>query len=233
MLVAILRPFASEILRVTIRYDVVVAVLIAAVSWHFLACFAEGKALLVPHPAERRETSFEDESSAEDCPKNVVGWTRAFVLGLLIRIHDFDGELRHGFRLAGNSGRVEKDFADISVVLLSIVGLLFMLLIPLLALTWWLLDHPAVPREPLNQVLSSLFGLLLPLEQRLRPLLSAGFALCSRLGLAGAADHELLERDDAVARAKRLLFGLALLNVCLSIVLLVLLSAVSSLLRMV
>ncbi|OLP82953.1 hypothetical protein AK812_SmicGene36353 [Symbiodinium microadriaticum] len=147
----------------------------------------------------------------------------AFFTGLLFRIQELNGRLESGSGPELDVEQVQRDFMDITKVLLAMVGCLFALLTPLIAATWWLLDHPALPQEHLNQVLTFMFGFLAPIERRLRPLLFVGLSVSAALGVTGGpADHDFLSREDGVSCAKRLLISLVLLNLVLSLILLVL-----------
>eukprot|EP00439_Symbiodinium_sp_Y106_P062955 s861_g9.t1 len=248
MLAALLRPWASELLAVVLRYDVALFAVVLSVSTHMLTSTTR----VLP---ARLDEEIAESLPWDGLPEDLFTWTRAFFTGLLLRIQELNGRLESGSGPELDVEQVQRDFMDITTVLLAMVGCLplskkkrriltrnnhacfitlwkFALLTPLIAATWWLLDHPALPQEHLNQVLTVMFGFLAPVERRLRPLLFVGLSVSAALGVTGGpADHEFLSREDGVSCAKRLLISLVLLNLVLSLMLFVLLSAVSSLLR--
>ncbi|CAE7864516.1 unnamed protein product [Symbiodinium necroappetens] len=225
MLAALLRPWASELLAVVLRYEVAVVAVVLSVTTHMLTSTTR----VIP---ARMDEEIVESLPWDGLPEDLFTWTRAFFTGLLFRIQELNGRLESGSGPELDVEQVQRDFMDITKVLLAMVGCLFALLTPLIAATWWLLDHPALPQEHLNQVLTFMFGFLAPIERRLRPLLFVGLSVSAALGVTGGpADHDFLSREDGVSCAKRLLISLVLLNLVLSLILFVLVSAVSSLLR--
>ncbi|CAJ1411075.1 unnamed protein product [Effrenium voratum] len=222
MLFALLRPHVAEAVNVVARFDLVL-VLVAAAAVQSIHSYGR---ITLPIPAEAEEMV-----DRGFYPETTSDWIKVFVLGVAVRIREMDERLRASLAAPGavSIAEIRRDFASVAMALLAVVGLLFLMLIPLLGITWWLLERPGL-RPHLNEVLEG-WSALQWLERPLRPLLRFGIAVSKAVGL-GDADEELLSQEDGVTRAKRLLIGLVMLNVLLSIVLLVLLSAVSSMFRM-
>jgi len=115
MLAALLRPWASELLAVVLRYDVALFAVVLSVSTHMLTSTTR----VLP---ARLDEEIAESLPWDGLPEDLFTWTRAFFTGLLLRIQELNGRLESGSGPELDVEQVQRDFMDITTVLLAMVG---------------------------------------------------------------------------------------------------------------
>eukprot|EP00933_Yihiella_yeosuensis_P073970 TRINITY_DN8277_c0_g1_i2.p1 TRINITY_DN8277_c0_g1~~TRINITY_DN8277_c0_g1_i2.p1 ORF type:complete len:244 (-),score=36.21 TRINITY_DN8277_c0_g1_i2:283-1014(-) len=139
----------------------------------------------------------------------------------LLKIWELCSTIKSAFDPNADLETVERVFHSFLVAMVGIIGLLLCILIPALLLAWWLLSNPDVPHAQLAFALGHLDFMLKPLDKVLTPMLAFVCKVMEATGIGGEDVKALLEQDeriDAAVPAKRVLLGLLILNVILSIV---------------
>ena len=232
MLLALLRPYVYRFSRV-LHLDLVWLLPLALVVQRLLMT---SSSIAIPwddaQPTTVRDGAWHWE---DEYPKNLTSWIEVFFAGLSERVrnmHAFvqmiktpDSEQRDW-----QPKEIYEDFVSITNVILTLLGVEFLAMIPLLSLAWGYLDQP-VPQQQLNHALAHFTFLTAPIEKLTRPLVRLVLYLTTSVGLAGDADQALLLRNDAIGCTQRFLVGLLLLIMCLGVAVVIMVSSVTFLLE--